>query len=111
MTVAYTQTAFGAWEDLKKRYSITNAPKIHLLKTAIANYKTGHLDVEEFHNKLLNLWNELNNHIKVPFCTCERCKCRAAPKILKMYDEDSSHQFLTGLNDDDFSHIRSQILA
>jgi len=28
-----------------------------------------------------------------------------------MYEEDKSHQFLMGLNDDEFSSIRSQILA
>ena len=59
----------------------------------------------------MNLWNELNNHVKVPFCTCEGCKCRAAPKIVKMYEEEKSRQFLMGLNDDQFSQICSQILA
>jgi len=28
-----------------------------------------------------------------------------------MYEEDKSHQFLMGLNDEEFSQIRSQILA
>ena len=54
--------------------------------------------------------NELNNHVKVPFHTFKGCKCEAAPKIVKMYGEDKSHQFLMGLNDDQFSHIRSKPL-
>ena len=32
-------------------------------------------------------------------------------KIIQMYEEDKSHKFLMGLNDEEFSHIRSQILA
>ena len=99
------------WEDLKKRYSVANLPKIHQLKAALANCKQGTLDIGEFYNKIVNLWNELNNHVKIPICTCKGCKCGAATKIIQMYEEDKSHQFLMGLNDEEFSQIRSQILA
>ena len=44
-------------------------------------------------------------------CTCKGCNCGAATKIIQMYEEDKSHQFLMGLNDEEFSQIRSQILA
>ena len=111
MTVAYSDTASGMWQDLKKRYSVANAPKIHQLNAAIANCKQSNLDVGEFYSKLTNLWNELANHIKVPICTCSGCKCGAAGKIIAMYEEDKTHQFLMGLNDDGYSQIRSQILA
>ena len=63
------------------------------------------LDVGEFYNKLVNLWNELNNHILVPFWTCEGYKFGAVVRIVKMYEEDESHQFLMGLNDDEFLHV------
>ena len=106
----YAKATFDMWGYLKKRYSVANASNMHRLKAGIANCKQGTLDIREFY-KLLNLWNELNNHIKVPFCTFKGCKCGAAPKIVKMYGEDKSHQFLMGVNDYQFSQIHSQILA
>jgi len=55
MTVAYSETAYAMWNDLKKRYSVTNTPKTHQLKAAIANCKQGSLKAGEFYSKLTNL--------------------------------------------------------
>jgi len=73
LNVAYIGTAYAIWNDLKKRYSVANLPKIHQLKAAIANCKQGNLEVGDFNNKLNSLWNELMNHVKVPICTCKGC--------------------------------------
>jgi len=70
MTVAYCDTAKGMWDDLRKCYGMANTPKIHQLKTDIANCKQSDMDVGEFYSKLVNLWNELNNLVKIPVCTC-----------------------------------------
>jgi len=69
------------------------------------------LDVGGFWHKLTNLWNHPENHVKVPTCTCSGCKCGASGKIIAMYEDDKTHQFLMGLNDDTVAQIRSQILA
>ena len=111
LTVAYIEMAHGIWEDLKKRYSVANLLRIHQLKAAVANCKQGTLDIGEFYNKLMILWNEMNNYVKVSTCTCKGCTCGAAQKLIKLYKEDQSHQFLMGLNDDEFSHIQSQLLT
>jgi len=63
----------------------------------------------EFYSDLMNFWNELNTHIKVLVYTCSVRKCEAAGKIIKMYEDDKSHYFSMGLNDDSYSNIRSQI--
>jgi len=44
-------------------------------------------------------------------CTCKGCEFGAAKALIRMYEEVKSHQFLMGLNDDKFSHMRSQLLA
>ena len=111
MSATYSATAKNTWDDLKKRYGTTNTPKIHKLKSDIANCKQGGLEVGEFHSKLVNLWNELNNLVKVPVCTCSGWKCGVSSKILVMYEEDKTHQFLMGLNDELYSTLPSQILA
>jgi len=90
---------------------MANTPKIHQLEANIANSKQGDLDVGGCYSKLMNMWNELSNLVKVPVCTCSGCKCEAVSKITAMYDEDKAHQFLMGLNDELYSTIRSQILA
>jgi len=90
---------------------MANTPKIHQLKAKIANCKQGDLVVGDFYSKLMNLWNELFNLVKVPLCTCKGCECGAASWIMAMYEEDKAHQFLMGLNDDSYSTIRSQIFA
>ena len=111
MSVAYSETTYGMWNDLKKRYYIANAPKIHQLKAPITNCKQANLDVGEFGSKLTSIWNELGNHLKVPICTCSGCKCGATEKIIYVYEEDKTHQFLMGLNDDAFAQTQSQLLA
>ena len=58
----------------------------------------------EFFSKLMGLWNELENTIKRPTCTCE-----AASKYAKMVEQDWVDQFLMGLDDDLYSNIRSHI--
>ena len=60
----------------------------------------------EFFNKLTNLWNEPENYVKIPMCTCE-----ATEKITKMMEEDKVHQFLMGLDDESYFKICIQILA
>ena len=69
------------------------------------------MEVGEFHLKLINLWIELSNLVKLPVCTCKGCKCGVSNKILAMYEEDKAHQFLMGLNDELYATLRSQILA
>ena len=55
MIVAYLETVYAVWNDLKKRYSVANTPKIHQLKVTIANCKQGSLKAGEFYSKLTNL--------------------------------------------------------
>lgn len=106
MTIGYSDMAKIMWDNMKKRYSMANTPKIHQLKANIANCKQGDLYIGEFYSKLMNLWNELSNIVKVPVCTCSGCKCGAASKIIAMYDADKMHQFLMGLNHDLYSTAR-----
>lgn len=57
------------------------------------------------------MWSELENHVKIPHCTCEKCECGIRSKIVKMVDEEKTHQFLMGLKDETFATIPSQVLA
>ena len=85
---------------------VPNIPTIHRLKTKIASCKQNKQDVVDFLSKLMGLWNELDNYVKIPACTCG-----AIAKIAKFMEEDKVHQFLMGLDDDSFSTVWSQVLA
>ena len=78
---------------------------------ATTNYKQDNLNVGQFSNKLMTLRNELVNHGKVLICTYEDSECEVVKKLSRMYKEDKSHQFLMGLNDDEFLHVRSPLLT
>jgi len=62
--------------------------------------------VVDFFNKLMGLWNEVENYVKHLVCTCDATK-----KYVKMVEDDKVQQFLMGLYDDVYSNVRSQILA
>jgi len=111
MIVAYSETVKVMWDDLKKRYGMANTPKTHQLKANLANCKQGNLSTGDFYSKLINLWTEFTNLVKVPVCTCKKCDCGVVRKIMAMYEEDKAHQFLKGLNGEIYSSIRIQILS
>ena len=75
-SVAYAETAWAIWEDLQKRYGVASAPKIYQLKAKISECRQGGMSVVEFHSKLRGLWSELDNHVKIPRCTCNGCTCK-----------------------------------
>ena len=70
----------------------------------------------EFYSKLRGFWSELDNHVKVPHCTCNGCKCggckcNVVARTMAMVEVNKSYQFLLSLNDDLYSQTRGQILA
>ena len=114
--VAYAETAQAMREDLQKQYGVANTPKIYQLKARISKCRQGGMSVVEFYSKLRGLWSELDNHQKIPRCTyvgctCKRCKCKVASRIMEMFEADKPYQFLLSLNNDLYYQIRGQILA
>jgi len=71
--------------------------------------------VVEFYSKLVGLWSELANFVKIPStkcaCMCGKCNCDTHGTIISMMEDDKTHQFLMGLDDDLYLNIRGQILA
>jgi len=110
-SVAYVETALVMWESLRKRYTTPNTPKIDQLKTNIAAAKHGGLEVVDFYSKLMSMWSELSNYIKIPQCTCRKCECEVGPKVVKMIEDEQTHQVLVSLDDVSYANIQSQVLA
>jgi len=55
--------------------------------------------VVEFYSKLRGFWSELSNHIRIQHYTCKEFKRDVASRIVAMFEEEKSYQFLMGLND------------
>ena len=94
------------WEDLKERYAVGNAPRVHQLRSEIVNLKQEGMTVAAYYAKIKGMWDELNQYIEIPECTCG-----AAQAIVKSREDEKAHQFLMGLDDTTFGTMRSSILA
>ena len=94
-SVAYVNSAQSLWENIRKRYAVANIPKIHTLKAEIASCKQNKQEVVEFFSRLMGLWNELDNYVKIPSCTCGSVK-----QNVQIMENDKAHQFLMGLDDE-----------
>ncbi|XP_074270623.1 uncharacterized protein LOC141594507 [Silene latifolia] len=104
-SIAFEQPISEVWEELKSRYSAGNALRVHQLKGDLAECKQGRLPVVEYYTKLKTIWDELANYSKIPNCTCG-----AAVAIAKDREEEKVHQFLMGLDNNRYGHIRSNLL-
>ena len=69
------------------------------------------MSVVEYYFKLVGLWNELDSIIIHHRCTCGNCKCEIGQKLVSDAEEEKTHQFLMGLNDEKFGSLRGHILA
>ena len=65
----------------------------------------------DFYSKVMSLWSKLKDQIRRPRCTCKKCECDIGGQVTKLFEEEKTHQFLLGLNDEIHTSMRSQMLA
>ncbi|CAL8999194.1 unnamed protein product [Prunus brigantina] len=97
-SVLFSTTAKAVWDDLRERFSQSNAPRIFQLNRAIATISQGTSSVSAYFTRLKGLWDELASYN-------DPCTCSSGTKN----DRQQLMQFLMGLNES-FSAIRDQIL-
>ncbi|KAJ4768963.1 Retroelement pol polyprotein-like [Rhynchospora pubera] len=110
-SVAYYETIKEMWDDLRERFSVGNAPRIHQLKSEIAAAKQHGQPVVIYYTHLKGMWDELSHHSPVPSCVCQGCTCHVTAKLMKEREEEKIHQFLMGLDDSVFGNVRTHILG
>ena len=104
-TVPFSPDACKMWSDLKKRFSVGSAVRVHQLKAELASCKQDGSGVMDYFGKLSKKWEELLNCKPIPTCTC------AAGEIYaKEYEAEKVHQFLMGLDDSRFSNVVTNII-
>ncbi|KAL9676748.1 hypothetical protein QQ045_004966 [Rhodiola kirilowii] len=79
----------------------------------IANLMQGDMDVSSYHEKLVNIWHELDSMKKYKVCDITD-GCTRYMETKSFYDQEKEEgrviKFLMGLNEA-FTHIRTHILA
>jgi len=96
-SVIFSTTAQEVWEDLRDRFSQSNAPRIFQIERDIACLAQEQMTVAAYYTRLKKLWDELGSYNDTV------CSCGADHKRRKLM------QFLMGLNES-YSAIRGQIL-
>ncbi|KAI9161237.1 hypothetical protein LWI28_015656 [Acer negundo] len=94
-SVIYYSTANEVWEDLRERFSQSNAPRIFEIQQDIAYLRQEQLSVSTYYTKLKGLWDELASYNDAVHGA--------------QHDQQKLMQFLMGLNDS-YSAICGQIL-
>lgn len=105
-TVTFTTDAHKMWNDLKKRFSVGNAVRVHQLKSELAACKQNGASVMDYFGRLSLKWEELLNYKPLPTCTCG-----ASEKISQEYEEEKVHTFLMGLDDARFGNVCTNIIG
>nr|GLL39065.1 uncharacterized protein LOC109183982 [Ipomoea trifida] len=103
-TVLYSTDAASAWTDLKERFSTANGPRIYEIEKRIATFSQRDASIADYHNHLSALWDELNQLVPPPKCTCS-----ARQEYMAQMERRRLMQFLMGLRDT-FAQPRSQLL-
>lgn len=111
-SLTYFESAKELWDDIRQRFSVSNGPRVHQLKSELARSVQNGVSIAVFYAVLKKYWDELDNYYPVRGCAqCANCTCNRLERILKKErDEEKIHQLLMGLNDA-FATVRSSILA
>ncbi|XP_074297008.1 uncharacterized protein LOC141627678 [Silene latifolia] len=104
-SIAFSALVRDIWKELQERYAAGNAPRVHQLKSELAECKQGTRSVVDYYTHLKSIWDELANYSHIPNCTCG-----AAAALTKEREDEKVHQFIMGLNTSLYDHIRSNLL-
>lgn len=105
-TVTFTPDAHKMWGDLKRRFSVGNAVRVHQLRSELSACKQGGSSVMDYFGRLVLKWEKLHNYKPVP-----RCSCGASEKFVAEYEKEKVHTFLMGLDDARFGNVCTNIIG
>ena len=109
--ISHKPIARDLWEHIRKRYRVSNGPRIQQLRREIANCQQVGLSIETYYGKLTKLWDSYNCYRPPLCCTCGKCTCDLSSKSEKQREEDKVHDFLMGLDEDTFGIMRSNLMS
>ena len=109
-TISHRDVAQDLWEHLKKRFSVMNGSRLQQLKSELACCKQRGLAIEAYYGKLKKIWDNIATHRPLRVCQCGKCTCNLGAAQETDREEDKTHDFLNGL-DDQFRAVRSSLVS
>lgn len=111
-SIPYHDDACLLWSYLERRFCVANGPRIKQLRAQISDCRQSKdMSIEVYFTKLMNLFDELNRLKPLRTCSCGKCTCDVVGKFAADRREEIFHQFLIGVDDDYYSHVRSNLLS
>lgn len=109
-SVLFVNSACDIWNQLERRFSITNGSRKYKLNKDLFAMKQNNLSISEYFTALSSLWEEIESMNTLPALTTITTEITAfLTAINTMREESKLFQFLNGL-DDKYGAQRSQLL-
>jgi hypothetical protein len=109
-SILWCDRASVVWQRLEKRFAQDDIFRVADILEELAKFQQGNLDISSYFTQLTTLWEEIQNFRPIRDCTCAiPCTCGAASDLKKYNEQDKVIKFLKGLNEQ-YSHVRSQIM-
>ncbi|CAH9106014.1 unnamed protein product [Cuscuta epithymum] len=111
-SIPYHVEAKPLWGYLERRYCVANGPRIQQLRADIVGCRqTKGMSVDDYFNRLMSLYDELERLKPLQSCSCGACKCEVAEKFAADRAEEKLHQFFIGIDDKYYGITRSNLLS
>ncbi|KAL2896320.1 Transcription factor BYE1, partial [Bienertia sinuspersici] len=111
-SIPFHDDARRLWSYLEKRFCIANGPRIQQLRAQIVDCRQSKsMTIEEYYNKLIGLYDELNCLKPLHVFSCDKCTCDVVGKFTVDRQEEIFHQFIIGVDDDYYSGVRTNLLS
>ncbi|CAA7036695.1 unnamed protein product [Microthlaspi erraticum] len=109
-SISHRDVAKDLWDHLKKRFSVTNGPRIQQLKAELACCKQRGLAIEAYYGKMNRIWDNMAQYRPLRVCKCGKCECDLGTLHEQDRETEKVHEFLSGL-DEKYQTVRSALVS
>ena len=108
--ISHKPLARDLWEHIRRRFRVTNGPRVQHLRKELANCRQTGLSIEAYYGKLTKIWDSLACYRPMLSCVCNGCICKLGATLEAQREEDKVHDFLMGLDESVFGTVCSSLL-
>ncbi|XP_010518640.1 PREDICTED: uncharacterized protein LOC104793917 [Camelina sativa] len=109
--ISHKPLARDLWKHIRKRFRVTNGPRVQQLRKELANCQQAGMSIEAYYGKLTKIWDCLGCYRPPLSCTCGLCTCNFGAEEEKTREEDKVHDFVMGLDEEVYGMVKSNLLS
>ncbi|XP_019099751.1 PREDICTED: uncharacterized protein LOC109132539 [Camelina sativa] len=109
--ISHKPLARDLWKHIRKRFRVTNGPRVQQLRKELANCQQAGMSIEAYYGKLTKIWDCLGCYRPPLSCTCGLCTCNFGAEEEKRREEDKVHDFVMGLDEEVYGMVKSNLLS